>query len=179
MSHAPYRRLATALALVLASLPVCADGPEGLGVTLEIERGILAKLQTAYLFNMARFVAWPHPEAPVRLCLAADSPLARYAREIDGRELGDGRTLVVVLGDIDPHACSLAFVHGSTTPAAIRGGSTSMLTVGDAPDALQHGYAMQFFLQADTVHFAVNNDLIAHADYRISSKLLRLARPAP
>jgi hypothetical protein len=108
--------------------------------------------------------------------VATDAPLARYARELDGKDLGDGRVLTVTVGEIDARTCELAYVHGATTPAAVRAAQASLLAVSDAPDALERGYAIQFFVDGGTVRFAAQQDVIARADYRVSSKLLKLAR---
>ena len=168
--------------LVLASPAVRCGPGDGLGVSLETQKGLLAKLQMAYVFHIARFVTWPHDDGAVRLCLASESALARYARELDGRDLGDGRHLVLELGAIDFAHCDIAFFRNSEpVPAGVAAGTAPLtaLTISDRADALRRGFAMQLFLEADAVRIAINADLVARADYHTSSKLLRLARPPP
>jgi YfiR/HmsC-like len=166
--------------LVLAASTVRGAADRGLAITIETERGVLAKLETAYLFNIARFVTWRPDDQEVRLCLPDESPLLRYAQELSGRDLGDGRRFLVGALDGSHARCDIVFIHaafksaGRTLP-----GEVSTLLVSDRPDALARGYVLQFFLQEDSVRFAANAEAVARADYRISSKLLRLARPAP
>ena len=179
------KRLLTALwgaGLALGCLAPRAGAPPGLGVSLEVERGLLAKLQTAYIFNIARFVTWPHDDGVVRLCLPAESPLARYARELDGHDVGEERKLSLAVGPLDLAHCDIAFVRvAEAVPPALGAGSAPARTllISDRPDALARGFAMQLFVEADTVRFAVNGEIVSRAEYRASSKLLRLARPAP
>lgn len=172
------RLLLTGLVLAASSARGAAD--RGLAITIETERGVLAKLETAYLFNIARFVTWRPDDQEVRLCLPDESPLLRYAQELNGRDLGDGRRFAVAVLDGSHSRCDIVFIHAAFKPAGwtLPGGASTLL-VSDRPDALARGYGLQFFLQEDSVRFAANAEAIGRADYRISSKLLRLARPVP
>ena len=167
--------------LALAALSAWGAGDRGLAITIETERGVLAKLETAYVFNIARFVTWRPDDQEVRLCLPDESPLLRYAQELNGRDLGDGRRFAVGALDGSRARCDIVFIHAAYKVAgkALPADVATTLLVSDRTDALARGYVLQFFLQDDSVRFAANADVLGHAEYRISSKLLRLARPAP
>ncbi len=167
--------------LALAALAARGAADRGLAITIETERGVLAKLETAYVFNIARFVTWRPDDQEVRLCLPDESPLLRYAQELNGRDLGDGRRFVVAALDGSRTRCDIVFIHAAYKQAgrALPADAATTLLVSDRPDALARGYVLQFFLQEDSVRFAANADVLGRAEYRISSKLLRLARPAP
>lgn len=176
------RTLCLTVLLLLAAAGRGAAGERSLSVPIETEHGLLAKLQTAYLYNIARFVTWRGEASEVWLCLPAESPLLRYAIELDGHDLGDGRQFRV--GPLAGTArCDLAFVHAALRQGAAESArltqNPDLLTVSDRPDALERGYALQFFLEEDSVRFAAGGDVLAHATYKVSSKLLRLARPRP
>ena len=179
VSTAQRSLLGALFALLLAYCTPC--GAENLGLSLEAEAGILAKLQVAYLFNIARYVTWPRAEGAVHLCLASNSALARYAHEVDGHDLDDGRKLEVLVTPADLSRCQILFIRRNedTAVADPRGAGPGVLIVSDRPDAVARGYAMQFFVHENSLHFAVNADIMAGADYRVSSKLMRLAKPLP
>jgi hypothetical protein len=52
-----------------------------------------------------------------------------------------------------------------------------VLTVGESPDFLRQGGIINFVLEDGKVRFEINQDAATQADLRISSRLLRLARP--
>ena len=152
---------------------------QDLGVSLETERGILAKLKTAYLFNIAKFVSWPDASSTVQLCLRADSPVRRFASELDGRSLGDGRAIRLATLRDSAARCHIIFDDAPRpTPPnnedwQFDGG---VLTISDAPDAIDNGFAVQLFFESEKLRFAVDSETVKNANYVISSKLMRLAR---
>ena len=53
----------------------------------------------------------------------------------------------------------------------------SILTVGDSDDFCNEGGMIQFIIENNQVHFAINNEAARAAGLKISSKLLILAQP--
>ena len=136
----------------------------------------MAKLKTAYLFNIAKFVRWPESNESIRLCIQASSQLLPVATQITGRELGDGRVVTVVEVVQPEISCHVYFGSGTLLASVPGNGPTVTLTVGDGARALEQGFAIQLFMQRDKLRFAVNRDRIQDAPFQISSNLLRLAR---
>ena len=135
----------------------------------------LIKLKTAYLFNIAKFVHWPQPDSQIRLCIDRNHPLVSIALDLNGRSLGDGRNLVVESMSAPTAECNVYYASGGV-PVIQDDAEQQTLMISDEPVGLENGFAIQLFLQRDKLRFAVNNDRIREASYRISSNMLRLAR---
>jgi len=146
------------------------------GASLETERG---NLKIVYLFNIAKFVSWPDESESVRLCLRADSPIRRFALELHGRSLGDGRRFVLETLPRPADGCDIVFDDAVDTQESnthSNWDTPAVLTVSDSPQAIERGFAVQLFFEAEKLRFAVNHRTVTSADYQVSSKLMRLAR---
>ncbi len=140
-------------------------------------------VQAAYLYNFGKFVRWPQgaDQGPIVLCVAAQDRFGQtVARLVTGEEIG-GR--LVEERNLDTPdgvgACSILF-KGATEGgreesflAAAEG--KPILTVGDTPDFLAHGGAVQFVLVGDHVRFSVNLEACNRHRMTLSSELLKVA----
>lgn len=152
---------------------------QDLNASIELERGILAKLKTAYLFNMVKFVTWPEQDQDVFLCLRSNSPVMRFAEQLDGRALGDGRKIRIRPISDAGTVCSMVYddlPSEDRAKAGVTWDAGSVLTISDKPNAIADGFAIRLFFESKKLQFAVNPEQVQQADYRISSKLMRLAR---
>lgn len=134
----------------------------------------MARLKTAYLFNIAKFVSWPQATERVRLCIDTSAPVGRVAQTLHGRELEPGRQIVISHGPDAAGACDIVYEEYPAGATIER--SEDMLTISDSPDALNSGFVIGLFLQRDKLRFEVDQDRLRSAPYRISSKLLQLSR---
>lgn len=164
----------------LLSLLVPASA-QSLKATLSEEADLHAKLKTAYLFNTAKFVSWDTSQTNIRLCLRGQSETPRLAAKLDGRALGDGRNLTVLHGAEDSTGCHIVYDDQNAADTdknklLEKIDTQQVLLISDNEHALSIGYTMQFFVQDDSVRFALDNDRIKSAKFRMSSKLQRLAR---
>lgn len=142
----------------------------------------LAEVQVkgAFLFNFARFVAWPAAERPVAVCVADNPALVAAVTEITRGRLIEGRTVIarglpasgpadgcdlLYLGDLDPDDAA-AFL------SRVRG---PVLTVGETPRFVRDGGMVRIFLEGNRMRFQVNRRQTDAAGLKISSQLLALA----
>ena len=175
----PGSHLATGL-LLGGLLIAGGTGAQRLNPSLETERAVILPAKVAYLFNIAKFVAFPGDRATVALCIDESSPLWAHAQSLDGRDLGDGRQLSVRRSG--GGACDIAFSDESSA-GDVAGGLPSpadgheVLHVSDMHNATGLGFAIEIYFENERLGFAVNESLIRNASYSVSSKLLRLSRP--
>jgi hypothetical protein len=144
-------------------------------------------VKAAYLYNFAKFVAWPpqsfaSPDAQFAICILGQDPFGPSLDAIVHGERVEGRPLVVrrLKGWDDAELCQILFVSTSVQDdfAQLLGGHTfrRTLTVGEAPQFLRAGGHISFFLEGRNVRFALNPANISRTDLQISSKLMRVAR---
>jgi hypothetical protein len=158
-----------ALALVLASAIL-----QGQDVPLEY------RVKAAFLFNFAKFVAWPADTdgGPLTICVAGRNVFGETLVDTVRGESINGRPLDVrVLLEPEP-GCHIIFVpRGAATAAYLRAfRSTPVLTVGESPDFISQGGIVNFTLEGTSVRFEIDPEAAERAGLRISSRLLRLAR---
>lgn len=140
------------------------------------------RVKAAYLFHFTKFVEWPAAALPeneaLTLCVAAPNPFDGTLADIIEGERVAGRSLAArTVGDVN--GCHVLFVpEGVAAEPLLRGARTRpVLTVGESPDFLRQGGIINFVLEDGKVRFEINQDAATQADLRISSRLLRLARP--
>lgn len=141
------------------------------------------EVEAAYLFNFGRFVRWPAEAArgPLVICVAAQESFAHALSGLIAGEQIDQRPLRVKPLETPSgmQGCSILFI-GSTEPARIgaflaAAAGKPILTVGDGPDFLVQGGAIQFLLIEDHVRFAVNMSAAGRSRLGLSSELLKVA----
>lgn len=143
--------------------------------------------KASFLAAFPKFVEWP-PDAfsaeqsPVVLCVFGDfsfgTSLAAATRGTSIR----GRSVEVrwARKQQDLRLCHILFVSRSEGKRyasifkSIQG--ANVLTVGETPDFLASGGAIDFLMEGDKLQFEVNMGAAADAHLRISSNMLALAR---
>ena len=155
------------------------NGPAVSAQTASLEYQVKA----AYLLNFMRFVEWPAPvldSGPLNLCVAGRNPFGTTLEETVRGEEVNGRPIVTrVILEPEP-GCHLVFVpRGAATAAYLRAArNMPVLTVGEEPQFLAHGGIINLVLDGRNVRFEIDQMAAERARLRISSQLLRLARPA-
>jgi hypothetical protein len=166
--------LLAALTVAVVSVCVQAAGQQSL------ERNVKA----AYLYNFAKFVAWPEPapSSEFRICVVGDPAFAAAVDDLIKGENAAGRQLVR-REPATPEAareCQILFIGSQATDNgtgllnAVR--RSPVLTVGDAPGFLERGGAIRFVTEDDRARFDISPAAADLAGLKISSKLLRVAR---
>ena len=155
------------------------------GVRVGAQSASGADVKAAFLFNFAKFVAWPATTLPAGQAIVigvlgndaiADS-LARLAagRIVDGRQVQIKR----MAPTDDPAALQVLFIDNSERARAgefvRRIGKASVLSVSDVPRFLEGGGVIQLRTEDDRVRFDVDLQRAQDSRLVINSKLLALA----
>jgi YfiR/HmsC-like len=141
------------------------------------------QVKAAYLFNFTKFVEWPEAAVPqgvpLTICVASANPFGHALEDTIRGELIGARPLSTrVVSDVA--GCHVLFVpDGVAAASLLRAARTHpVLTVGESDDFLRDGGIVNFVMQDGKVRFEINQDAATRAQLRISSRLLRLGRPA-
>lgn len=139
------------------------------------------ELKAAFVYQIAKFVAWPPANAPLRFCVLGGNPFGAALEDIRGKPVNERKLEVVQLSAAaDPRECNLLFVaapaerHLERIVAISRG--AGLLTLGDTDGFAKRGAMVNFFLEDGKVRFEINLDAVRQGGLKISSKLLTLAR---
>ena len=145
-----------------------------------------ARVKTAVVLQLARFVEWP-PDATnfpqFTICLAdKDSWIEPLDQVTRGQTVG-GKAILVrrINKPEDSPSCRVAIL-GPGTKASLRAAITKLpvLTIGDDQDSLASGSMVSLAVQNGRVAFALSPKNARRTGIRFSSKLIRLAHiPAP
>jgi hypothetical protein len=140
-----------------------------------------------FLAAFPKFIDWPSeafpsPEAPINICVFGNFNFGTSLAEISRGITIRGR-LLEVHWERDQQllrTCHILFVSHSEEKRyakilkAIEG--ASVLSVGETPDFLASGGAIEFLFEDDRLEFEVNIGAATDAHLRISSTMLALAR---
>lgn len=185
----PHCRSGALLKLLVSALLLLSSE---VAVSQEMAREKLAKVKTAYLFNIAKFVKWPENPSVVTLCVSDVSYMRPYLKLLDGRKIGGSRRLRVVSHQSVSDECNIFYGDdpriGAATESALIGvaqptaerptDSHRVLTASDHMLALDRGYAVRFHLQQGKLRFQFSEPVLEKASYQVSSKLLLLSSGA-
>jgi hypothetical protein len=143
-----------------------------------------SSLKAAFLLNFAKFAEWPALErdAPITLCVAADDVLAdALDSTVKGQTIDAHPIRVVRLEDDGAgRGCQLLFIgvrdSSRVTVWLEQATAKPILTVSDTEGFATAGGAIEFFVEAGRMRFAVNVDAAQRSRVRLSSRLLGLAK---
>lgn len=164
-------RSLTAALLLLTGASLVAQEP-----TLEY------RVKAAYIFNFTKYVEWPRDAigaGPLAICVAGRNPFGTVLDDIvRGEEVDDRPVVVRIILEPEP-GCHVLFVpDGAATTAYLRAARTApVLTIGETPDFLGLGGTVRFIREGTNIRFEIDQRAADRVGLRISSRLLRLARP--
>jgi len=146
------------------------------------------KVKAAYLYNIAKFVAWPEkaptpPDSTFVIAILGQDPFGRELdtlltdRTVGGRHIRLKRAeTVAALG-----RCDVLFVARSLEsevhPILEQLSGRPVLTVSDMTEFGENGGMVTFYLEGDRVRFDINQEAALKAGLTVSSRLLSLAQP--
>ncbi len=138
------------------------------------------KLKIAYITNIARFTKWPENNDNIILCTNKDSKLNNDVKTLSDYPIGDGRVMNSLIAPKDLNLCNIYFFD-LTSDINIEldfsvGQYPSILFISDQKQALDNDFAIQFFVRNLKLRFSASQAALDRADYKVSSKLLRLSR---
>jgi hypothetical protein len=148
------------------------------------------QLKAAFLFNFAKFIDWPDKsfatsQSPFSVCVIGQDPFGQSLEEsLAGKIVANHPVTVERFPNsrnaIDAQHCQIAFISSSEKPRVRDVIETfkgdSVLLVGDMEGFASSGGAIEFFVQDDRIHFAINPEAADRAELKVSSKLLALAK---
>jgi hypothetical protein len=143
------------------------------------------QVKAAFLLNFAKFVEWPpsafpNPTSPMEVCILGADPFGTALDQIVDGETVNARQVVVqrITGGRPLKSCNVLFIGSIERqgPKLLSGLDPGMLTVGDSPNFLHEGGMIAFVLEKRRVRFDVNLKAAENAGFKISSKLLNVAR---
>jgi hypothetical protein len=151
-----------------------------MGVAESQEVSFEYQVKAVYLFNFVKFIKWPSSteRGPITICVAERNPFGAALQDALRDEVIDGRPLEARVIREPETGCEVVFVPRNTGARpyikASRGSPT--LVVGEESGFLGQGGMINFILEAGSVRFEIDATAAEHAELRISSHLLRLAR---
>ena len=142
--------------------------------------------KAAFLAAFPNFIEWPASafesvQAPLLICVFGDYSFGTaLAQQTRGMNI-HGRRLEIrwARAEKDLRGCQILFVSRSEASRyarvfkAVQG--SSVLTVGETPDFLSSGGAVDFVFDGGNLRFEVNLDAAEEAHLTISSRMLALA----
>lgn len=143
------------------------------------------QLKAAYLYNIAKLVAWPDQVLPSKdthlvFCTSASESFTQELRDISDRPLTGRRVQVVALGArSEADFCHLVFVDEDHTQNWFKyhgEGKQGQLVVGEDPSIIAKGGVINFFVEGEKLRFEISIQNAKGIDVKISSRLLKLAR---
>lgn len=139
-----------------------------------------AKVKSAYLYHMTKFVEWPTlPPDVLRICVIGSDQIGGMLEELSNRQVRD-HVLRIEVNANDPTRCQVLFLGRAekrTNEILARIKGLSVLTVSDRDDFVRSGGIVGFYLESGKVKLEINPEAARTANLKISSRLLELARP--
>jgi hypothetical protein len=138
-------------------------------------------VKAAYVFNLTKYVEWPSPSNRVVIGVVGGGPMVDTLRQLSGK-MSDSREIVVVTdpSDAELKQCELVYITYSSgkkiDEVLAKLDGESVLTVGDAASFGHSGGMLTLLTVGDRVEIEVNLAACHHANLKISSKLLSLAK---
>jgi hypothetical protein len=144
-------------------------------------------LKAAFLFHFAQFVEWPDgsfrdAKSPYIYCtLGADPFEGALETVLNGKTVGERGFAVRHLKQAqEAQGCHLVFVgeEQGKQAASIVGmlNASPVLIVGESPRFVEQGGMIGFSLEDNKVRFEINLESAEKARFKISAKLLALAK---
>ncbi len=140
------------------------------------------KLKAVFLYNFAQFVDWPtnafaETNSPLVIGVLGKDPFGKILDETIAGERIKNRPLEIRRFNKASEVtdCHVLFVSSSHSQEAAGLKGKGVLTVGDAPDFIEHGGMIRFFTEKNKLRFAINLEAAKADKLAISAKLLQLA----
>lgn len=145
------------------------------------------QIKAAFLFNFAKFVDWPldafkDEKQPMTFCTIGDDPFRGALDEVVSGKMSGSHAIRIQHYKLpqDILGCHILFIGSQQKKrmAAIMDylKNSPVLTVGESEGFVQQGGMIGFVLEDDKLRFNINLDSARHAQLRVSSRLLSLAK---
>lgn len=144
----------------------------------------LPKFQSAYIFNICRFIEWPQDYRTGNFVigvLGANAEIIPELEEIAKSKKMFGQTIEVLsFKSVDAISkCHVLFVPDSQTKnlpmALVKIGTNSTLLISDKEDALSKGSAINFIFADNKLKFELKKDNAVRQQLKLNPELDKLA----
>jgi hypothetical protein len=170
MKQGTQLRLACALSVIALLAPLACAQLAGEGA-----------VKAAFVFNLTKYVEWPHPSQELIIGVNDDSSTAETLKKVLDGKNSDSRHIRILLlpSDAQLEECDILYL-GHSSPKKWRAvldrvHNKSILTVGDSGSFAQDGGIVGLVKTGDHVEIQVNLAAASEAHLKISSRLLNLA----
>jgi hypothetical protein len=147
------------------------------------------QVKAAFLFNFAQFITWPtnaftEVQSPLVIGILGTDPFGSVLDEIVRGEKANGHPLVVqrYRQIEEARGCHILFISESENKRVedifIKLKGRNILTVGDTDEFARRGGMIRFFTEKGKLRLLINPGATQQAGLEVSSRLLRLAKPA-
>lgn len=144
------------------------------------------RVKANFLAAFPKFVEWPDASfpsanAPIRICVFGDFSFGTSLASQTRATQIHGRSIEVrwARKELEVRGCQILFVSRSEAaryPSVLRAvQGENVLTVGETPDFLREGGAIEFLYTNNQLQFAVNLNAASDAHLKISSSMLAMA----
>jgi hypothetical protein len=138
-------------------------------------------IRVAYVFNLTKYVEWPHAGGQLVVGFAGDGPMGEALEKMLSGKASESRVIRVITADSDEalSRCDVLYVAYSTpkqiraTLDRVRG--KSVLTVGDSEPFAKDGGMIGLVRSGEQVQIQVNLEAVQQGHLKISSRVLALA----
>jgi hypothetical protein len=143
------------------------------------------QVKAAFLLNFTKFIDWPPAEsaggeASFDICILGDDPFGPTLDQMLDGETLQGRRLAVqrVSRRPLPGSCRVVFIGKSEKDISgvLSAAAPGVLTVGESAGFLREGGMIGFVIENRRVRFDINEAAATRAGFKVSSKLLNVAR---
>lgn len=141
-----------------------------------------AKIEAAFLYNFLNYVTWPQAQSSkVTICVAEHDPVVPYLHYLQ-EKMQDERSLHVE--ELSNHhtveGCSMVFLRESAllsiTSLQKQAEEEHILLISDSEGFIDDGGMIELTQEGERMTIAINQDAMAKASLKASSRLLDLAK---
>jgi hypothetical protein len=157
-------------------------------LTMNLVYGVEAlehEIKATYLYNFAKFIDWPPGKSesePVYLCVMDKDFLKKNLEVLTKDKSVKNRPLQVRLLDSPDEIkdCHVLYVGKDDIKKfpniKQRLNSKSLLSVGEAPDFINYGGQIQFFVENNNVSFEIDLPGISKSGLKLDARVLNIAK---
>ncbi len=145
-------------------------------------------IKAAFIFNFAKFVTWPEPynrQENLNFCILGKDPFGeKVLSQFEGKRVKGKVFRIKKIKHLSSvRRCQMLYVSTSERHrlrwilTVVNRMDVPVLTVGDSDRFIKYGGMINLYKYKNKIRFEINNEAARVKGLKISSKLLRLARP--
>jgi hypothetical protein len=174
------KKILTSCLLLMMSFAITVQSLQG-----EERRRGEYELKAAFLYNIGKFIEWPERRGENReylnVGILGHDSFEGKLELLRGKKIRGRKIVVKKISSVGwAKNCDILFISGSEKPrieSILRELSHKpILTVGDSDSFAEKGVMINFYVENESIRFAINNEAARRADVKIHSNLLTLGR---